>query len=200
MAGRPLSSAGKDIAGRMVKLASTIEGASAETVKASAERAKKAQLEQMRRDSGGDLMLSGVNRAKGKPGNAKIGVSYRVRKATGFDVGATAFVKATGPLQIINNDTSGRVIRSAWSTGRGTVGRTRVARKGFVGPVLPGQFSEGGRRAVLKLPDGNFRRAVRHPGTDGKDTWQKGRPAAEREVSKTMRTRTTTVIRKGMRP
>lgn len=197
---RPLSSAGRDIASRMTKLASSIETGSYETVKQSAEVAKKRQLDRMRTDSGGDLMLSGVNAAKGRGGNAKIGVSYRVRKDSGVGVGASAFVKATGPLQIINNDTQGRVIRSAYSTGRGTVGRQRVARRGFVGPVLPGQFAEGGRRAVLNIPGVGFRRSARHPGTQGKSTWQEGRKRAEPDITKSMRSRTTTVIRKGMRP
>lgn len=196
---RPLSSAGNDIAGRMTKLAKTIEGASVDTVKRSAEQAKRKQLAVMRRDSGGDLRLSGVNAAKGRGGNAPIGVSYRVRKDSGFGVGASAFVKATGPLQIINNDTAGRVIRSAYSTGRGTVGRARVARRGFVGPVLPGQFSEGGRRAVLNIPGVGFRRSARHPGTRGKQTWQVGRRDAEPAVAKSMKGRTTAVIAKGMK-
>lgn len=197
---KPLRAAGPDIGRRMQKLAATIEGASVDTVKASAEVAKKRQLDVMRRDSGGDLKLSGVNAAKGRGGNAKIGVNYRARKSTGIGVGATAFVKATGPLQIINNDTAGRVIRSAYSTGRATVSRRTVARRGFVGPVLPGQFSEGGRRAVLNIPGVGFRRSARHPGTKGKQTWQRGRKQAEPDVAKSMRGRTTATIKRGMRP
>lgn len=197
---KPMRAAGPDIGRRLQKLASTIEGGSFDTVKASAEVAKKQQLAVMRRDSGGDLRLSGVNAAKGRGGNAKIGVNYRVRKASGIGVGASAFVKATGPLQIINNDTQGRVIRSAYLRGRGAAGRGRVARRGFVGPVLPGQFAGAGRRAVLRLPDGGFRQSVRHPGTKGKNTWQLGRKQAEPDVAKSMRGRTTATIKRGMRP
>lgn len=181
----------------MHKLARTIEGGSVETVKRSAEIAKAEQLAQIRKDSGGDLRLSGVNKAKGRAGNAKLNVRYRVRKNS--VVGATAFVTAVGPLQIINNDTAGRVIRSAWSQ---NLHRTRNVKgsnsRGFVGPVLPGQFG-GGRRAVLQLPDGNFRRSVRHPGTKGKGTWQAGRKKAEPKIRDAMSKRTTTVIAKGMK-
>lgn len=197
---KQMRSAGGDIARRMQKLAATIEGGSVDTVKASAEVAKREQLVRMRRDSGGDLKLSGVGAAKGRGGNAPIGVSYRVKKESGIGVGATAFVQATGPLQIINNDTAGRVIRSAYSKGRATVSRRTVARRGFVGPVLPGQFSEGGRRAVLNIPGIGYRRSARHPGTKGKQTWQLGRRDAEPKIAKSMSKRTTTTIKRGMKP
>lgn len=196
---KPISAAGPDIAGRMVKFAKAIEGASVDTVKAAAEAAKAEQLKRMRADSGGDLRLSGVNRRKGRAGNTRIGVSYRVRKASGVGVGATALVRATGPLQIINNDTTGRVIRSAYS--RNTRRAKRIkgsSARGFIGPVLPGQF-DGGRKAVLNIPGIGYRRSVRHPGTKGKQTWQLGRRDAEPKIRERMGKRTTAVIARGMK-
>ena len=170
----------------MANFAKTIEAGSVDTVKRSAEVAKAEQLKRMKSDSGGDLKLSGVNKAKGRAGNAAIGVNYKVGP------GATAVVKATGPLQIINNDTQSRRIGSAWAGG------TRARRSVAIGPVAASS-SGGGRRAVLNTPFG-FRRSVRHPGTKGKDTWQLGRRDAEPKIRKTMSTRTTAVIAKGMKP
>lgn len=193
------ASIGADIAGRVLKLAKVVESGSVETVKAAAEAAKAEQLKRMRADSGGDLKLSGVNKAKGRAGNAKIGVSYRVRKAAGVGVDATAMIRATGPLQIINNDTAGRVIRSAYSTNTRRTKRVKGgSSRGFVGPVLPGQFA-GGRKAVLNIPGVGFRRSARHPGTKGKDTWQVGRKAAEPKIRAQMSKRTTTTLAKAMK-
>lgn len=181
----------------MANFAKAIEQGSAETVKRSAEVAKAEQLRRMRADSGGDLKLSGVNAAKGRAGNAKINAKYKLTKGTGGS--ATALITAEGPLQIINNDTSGHVIRSAWGAGtRG--GRGGRGTRGFTGPVLPGQFGGGGRggKAVLNTPFG-FRRSVRHPGTKGKQTWQLGRRDAEPKIRTSMSKRTTAVIAKGMK-
>ena len=182
---------GPDLGKVLTRFARTIESASVDTVSAAAGKAKVEQLKVMRRDSGGDLKLSGVGRSKGRPGGAKIGVNYKVHKASVFGVSATASIKATGPLPLINNDTAGRVIRSAYSRGR--------ARRGFVGPTTSGQF-RGDRRAVLNIPGIGFRRSARHPGTKGKDTWQRGRKQAEPVILKAMTTRTTATIKRGMKP
>jgi hypothetical protein len=101
------------------------------------------------------------------------------------DGGASGFISATGPLQIINNDTAGHVIRSAYSKGR--------RRKGFVGPTASGQF-RGDARAVLNIPGIGFRRSARHPGTKGKNTWERGRQKAEPQIVKTMRKNTTAAL------
>lgn len=180
---------GPDLGARMVKFAKTIERGSAATVKASAEVAKAEQLRRMRTDSGGDLRLSGVNKARGRAGNTRIGVSYRLNRD---GLTASATVKATGPLQIINNNTKARRIASAYAGG------SRAARSVAVGPILP-RADQGGRRAVLNTPFG-FRRSVRHPGTTGKQTWQVGRRAAEPKIRTEMGKRTSKTIIEGMRP
>lgn len=189
---------GPDLGKRIVKLTQAVEKGRVDAVKRSAEKAKAEQLSVIRADSGGDLMLSGVNKSKGRPGNAKLSVNYRVRSS---GLTATALLKATGPLQIISNDTSGRVIRSAYSSNvRGTAARRRGGARGFIGPVVPGQFAGGGRKAVLNIPGVGFRRSARHPGTKGKDTWQRGRKKAEPVIAVEMRKSTTGTIAKGMKP
>lgn len=183
-----MSLKGPKLTSVLANFAKAVEAGSVDTVKRSAEMAKAEQLKRMKADSGGDLKLSGVNKAKGRAGNAPIGASYKVTKSGST---ATAVVKATGPLQIINNDTQSRRIGSAWAGG------TRARRSVAVGPVAASS-SGGGRRAVLNTPFG-FRRSVRHPGTTGKDTWQLGRGDAEPKIRQTMSKRTTAVISKGMR-
>lgn len=195
-------SIGGDVAKRVVKLAKAVEQGSFDTVKKAAEIAKAEQLKRMRADSGGDLKLSGVGRAKGKPGNAAIGVNIKVSKASGFGVDATAVVRATGPLQLINNDTAGRVIRSAYQSGqyrKSSKGRGGVVASQFIGPALPGATFTGDRRAVLNIPGIGFRRSARHPGTKGKGTWQVGRKAAEPKIRQAMSKRTTTTLAKAMK-
>ena len=184
---------GPNLGAGLVKMARKIEDETKETVKASATLAKGVQLKKIRSDSGGDGKLSGVNKAKGRPGDTAVGARYRV-EARGSS--AQAFLFATGPLQIINNDTVGRVIRSTYSFGNG--------RKGLIGPAAPGQFTaRKGRmigpvltnQAVLNIPGVGFRKSARHPGTKGKQTWQQGRKTAEPVIRSSMSKRTQNIIK-----
>ena len=97
----------------------------------------------------------------GKRG-ARIGVRYDVRG------NGEAIVRATGPYQLIERDTSGHVEPK---------GRRR------------------GRSKVLHIPGIGFRRTVRHPGTKGKHPFERAvreyTPKApkvfQREVAQAMR-------------
>lgn len=187
---------GPSIAKGMAKMSKVVQAKSLDTLKAAGDAGQKVHEAVIRKDSGGDGKLSGVGAAKGRPGNAKVGAKFKVEKR---GTSPSGVLTATGPLQIINNDTAGRVIRSAYLYG----GRGN-ARKGMIGPVLPGAFSarRGGfvgpvlsHKAVLRLPDGGFRQSVRHPGTKGKQTWQKGSKAARPVVTKVMSSRTTNVLK-----
>jgi hypothetical protein len=129
--------------------------------------------------TGGDGRLSGV----GKSG-ARLGVRS---KPEGTAANGRFFISATGPWQIIENDTGGRVIRSRYARGR--------RRKGFIGPVAAGQF-KGGDRAVLNIPGVGFRRSARHPGTKGKKPWARGVASAKPYVTREVENRTVTAIRK----
>jgi hypothetical protein len=185
---------GPKIGAHLVKMAKVIEGASVETVTLAADRAAKLQEARIKRDSGGDSKLSGVGAAKGRPGNASVGVRVKVYKSK---TRPSALIAATGPLQIINNDTAGHVIRSTRVKGR--------QRKGFVGPTLPGQFSRKNQigpslRPVINIPGIGFRASARHPGTKGKQTWQHGRTKAEPAIAKTMRSRTFNVVKGAAKP
>lgn len=145
------------------------------TVKAGEAAADK-QRDVLRSDSGGDLSLSGVNKSKGRAGGAKIDAKSKLLRAGKHNV--TAEVRAVGPVPLIDANTKPRRIASAYAGG------TRAARSVAFGPVLPGA-NRGGRRAVLKTPFG-FRRSVRHPGTKGKGTWNKGKNDALREAGQTI--------------
>lgn len=171
-----------------LKMAKVIEGASAETVSAAADRAAKLQDERIKRDSGGDNVLSGVGKG------TRVGVRVNVNKRK---TSPTALVAASGPLQIINNNTAGHVIRPKGVTGR--------QRRGFIGPTLPGQFRArniiGPQKApVLNIPGIGFRRSARHPGTRGKQTWQRATKRAYPAATKIMRGRTWNVVKGAARP
>lgn len=181
----------------MIRTARAVESGRKATVAKAADVAKTEQLKVMRPDSGGDLRLSGVGRAKGRAGNARIGVQVKMKGS------GEASVRASGPLQIINNDTGGRVIRSAYQSGR--YRRASKMRGGgvasqFIGPALPGVTFTGDRRAVLNIPGVGYRRSARHPGTKGKQTWQRGQEKATPKILKALGENMTNIIHKAARP
>ena len=108
--------------------------------------------------SGGDLKLSGV----GKKG-ARIGARYNVGGA-GED--AKSLVYATGPVQLIENDTKAGPRPHKRRRGRG--------RKRFIGPIQSGY----------------------HPGTKGKHPWAKGVAAAVPGVKRLLEARSELVLRR----
>lgn len=139
--------------------------------------------------SGGDSKLSGVG-----PKGAKVGVRFDMARGS-FD--PEALLKATGPMQLIESDTSGHVIRSRHATG--------YKRRGFVGPTLPGQFrvknTFGPKLSpVLNIPGIGYRRSARHPGTRGKHPWQKGKDRARPVETRIMRGATWDIIKKAAKP
>jgi hypothetical protein len=185
---------GPKIGAHFLKMARTIEGASVETVTAAAAKAADEQNDRIRRDSGGDGVLSNVGAGNNRAGGTKVGVRVKVDKSKSRP---SALIAATGPLQIINNDTAGHVIRSTRAKGRG--------RKGFVGPTLPGQFGRGKQvgpslRPVINIPGVGARASARHPGTKGKNTWQDGRRKAEPIIAKAMRQTTFNVVKGAAKP
>jgi hypothetical protein len=189
---------GPKLGAHILKMAKVIEGASVETVTKSADRAAKLQEARIKRDSGGDSKLSGVNASKGRGGNAAVGVKVTVNKSK---TSPSALVAATGPLQIINNNTAGHVIRSAYLSGGGL--RSGTSKKfgqlsQAAGPGLSfgrGNFIGPRKAEVINIPGVGFRRSARHPGTKGKQTWQLGRKTAEPVIRKEMSGRTFNVVK-----
>lgn len=179
---------GPDLAGLMVNMGKAVGAGSKATVSTAALAAKRIHEREIARVAGNDMSLSGVGAAKGRKGNTKVGVRFKLE---GDSNAPQAFIKATGPLHIVERDTDGHVIRSAYSKGK--------RRKGFVGPATAGQFS-GGRNAAVNIPGVGFRRSARHPGTTGQHPWRKGTVKAAPVIRKTMSGRTATIIKKAARP
>lgn len=188
---------GPSIAKGMVKLSKAVSSASIDTLRAAGEEAAKAHEAVIKRDSGGDMALSGVGRRRGRPGNAKVGARFKVEKRGANPSGV---VTATGPLHIINNTMRGHIVRSSYLYGsRGGVSRvgiegprmvTSSARRGrFIGPVQA-------RRAVINIPGVGYRASAMHPGSKGKNTWRRGSRDAHPKIREQMSKRTTAVIRK----
>lgn len=174
---------------RLRKTAAVLERGNKNTLNQAALAAKKTIVARMMRDTGGDGVLSGVGR-----NGRRLDVSYKLE---GTASNPRAFIKALGPWPLIENNTRGRVIRSRHSVVRGSSGRGRLARAGFVGPLLPGQV-QGNRRAVLNIPGIGYRRSARHPGTKGKKTFAKGRQASAPIVTQILRKRSTEIVKAGV--
>ena len=108
---------------------------------------------------GPDMRMSGASRGKA---GAKVGARYKVYAKAGDPV---AYIRATGPLQLIERDTQAHTITAR--------GRTRKKRgKGF----------RAGAKA-LTVGTG-FRVRVEHPGTRGKHPFERGVELAGKDTKK----------------
>ena len=106
--------------------------------------------------SGGDSRLSNVGR-----GGANVGARFDVKPGTG---GATALVRATGPLQLLDNPTSPHQIMT-----KVRKGRSKASRGAFYEALFGGSGGFSGMKP-LRTPYGP-RYRVKHPGTSGKRTF-----------------------------
>ena len=151
-----------EFTGKIAAAGKAIEKSGPEIITDAALEAKKITLGEIR-DVVPDLRMSGVR-------NARVNVRYDVKGT----VNPTALIKATGPLHLVEHDTSAHRIPKA-----------------------------GGRRRrkvkTLRLPSGLYRRSVTHPGTKGQRPFAKGRDKAERKVVALMGNRTTRVVREVFR-
>lgn len=145
-----------DIAARVKKIDAAIKNGEREMLTAGAVAAKRAQLEVMQRDAGGDLRLSHV----GKRG-ARIGARFDL-------VAGEAFVKATGPVPLLAN------------------------------PTKPHTIPRAGRRRPkgLLIPGVGVRASVNHPGTKGKDTWNRGRESAQPKIRAAIGEKSDAIVRR----
>jgi hypothetical protein len=105
----------------------------------------------------------------------------RVRSGKGAAIGArydlrgmgresTAEVKATGPVPLIANPSKAHVIPK-----------------------------KGRRRKVLAIPGIGVRASAQHPGTRGKDTWNRGREKAEPKIKTVIGRNTDQAVTKAFR-
>ena len=182
----------KALADKLRAAAGSMEAAQAATVKQVAEQSKATILANIRSATGGDQLLSGAKRPapgprksgkKRTPREKKIGVSYRVRDGVN---GPTALVRATGPLQLVENDVKPHFVVSRFAvanaysqvitTGKraGKTRKGRNTREARIASVAFGLGSVGGgRRAVLNLGGGTYRRwTTSH--SQGRHPWRRG--------------------------
>jgi hypothetical protein len=95
---KPLSQLPADLTKRVTRIDKAINDSIRDTVRAAAIAAKDAQLDEMRGDTGGDLILSRVRSGKG----ARIGTRYDL---TGTGKNTLATIRATGPVPLVANPT-----------------------------------------------------------------------------------------------
>jgi len=188
------STMARDVAAMTLRLAKAVESGSVGTVTTAAAKAVEVQRATIKSVSGGDMKLSNVGAAKGRAGGAAVGASYKVTRKGAFP---EVTLKATGPLHLVERDTAGHVIRSAWGKGGGrrsgkskTFGRLSQA----AGPGL----SFGG--GAINIPGIGFRASARHPGTKGQYPWRNGYQKAQPQIQKIMRSRTFNVVKQGAKP
>lgn len=154
------------LVGKIDQFAQAVPAANRKATLQAAMVVKKSTLDRMRVASGGDLKLSGV----GKKG-ARIGVRYDING----QVSANALVKATGPVQLVENRTHAHVIGPKGVKGgkrlkNGTRNRTGMSQRQRA-------IDEGTavyKRGQVLFFGGRFSAYAYHPGTAGKHPWAKG--------------------------
>ena len=119
------------------------------------------------RASGGDSRLSGMASKKtGKGG--KVGARYDMAKAGTHGRSASALVRATGPLHILDSPTRRHQVMASVKKGRSSKSKAgRAQREAFYNAIFGG---EGGFSGVkpLAFKGGGFAYRAQHPGTRGK--------------------------------
>lgn len=155
-----LSKAGPDFARRASRVATAVERGRRATLLEAGKVGKKEHVDLLRRDSGGDLRLSGV----GKRG-ARIGARFDTERDS-------VTFKATGPVHFLAHPMSPH----------------RIPKE-----------RKRGRRRVVVIPGVGVRAWAHHPGTRGKDSWNRAFPEARRKVSKVMLDEYGNIIRQAMR-
>lgn len=140
---------------------------------------EKAVAPRIKAATGGDGKLSGMG-----PKARRITVVTR-------STGAGALVKVNGPAQLIENDVDKHYVVSKYAKGAQRVGangrKLRSTRRSRIASVAFGQGAAGGgRRAVLNLGNGQFRRwTVAY--SKGRHPWRHGVRASRARAVQEMR-------------
>jgi hypothetical protein len=165
----------EQFARQMATLGARMERNVADSVGKAAQVVKGSVEAQMRSAVGNDLRMSGVGRS-----GARIGVRYDVKGSRN----PTAFLRATGPVQLVERDTIAHTILPR-SVGRAQ-GRSKAARRAAKQDLYNALFgaSVGSGATPLKIGGDRFAYRVKHPGTKGKHPFEKGvdraAPAAQK--------------------
>lgn len=103
------------MAHEVAKAAKRVRTLPQEMVKAGVKAANKPLLESYKRDTGGDLLLSGLRRS-GRRGRLRVTTSVR-GSGTGGIVRGRAMVRPAGPASWLNSGTAPRPQGSGWHPG-----------------------------------------------------------------------------------
>jgi hypothetical protein len=146
------------------KLAGTIPAMQKAAANQSALLVKTVALEHLGTAVGSDLVMSGAGK------NAKLGVRYDVGQKGQAET--SAFIKATGPWQLIESRNRPHLIGPKNARGVSARGRAvRVSRTKRLAAIDSGtaMYRQGD---VLHFANGSYRRWSAHPGTKGKYPWR----------------------------
>lgn len=174
----------KQLSAKMTQAGRRVDRASREAIETAAAETKRVTVGLMAEATGGDLVLSGTTRTTGpkrttKAGTkGKIGVRYKLEQRT---TGAQAFVAATGPAQLVENDVKKHPVVSRYArtaegvqyvTKKGAVRSSRANRQVRGIAVMAGIATTGDRRAVLHWGSRYARYTV--ASSKGRHPWKRG--------------------------
>lgn len=173
---------------KLRQAATAMEQAELLAVKAISQLVKDEGTRQLRRATGGDLVLSGTGRSTiGRDSKArkskekKLSIGYNVRPGAR---GPSSLLGVRGPMPLVENDQDRHIVTSRFAraanfqttvlTGK-NAGKTRKARNTIdsrTATVLFGGQLGGDRRAVLNFGNGTYRRWTTAK-SKGRRPWQK---------------------------
>lgn len=179
MAGR--SPSGDPIFRRLEQLPVVIHAAQRQVADDAGRLIAQTTEKRIREASGGDGVLSGMMRATGTRSTRKpkpMGTFHRVEPRPG---GFQAYVRATGPVHLVEHDVARHIVVSRWAKGAGytrttKAGKTvqgRSTRESRVASVAFGLGAAGGgRRAVLHW--GSVFARYSYASSKGRQPWKRG--------------------------
>lgn len=181
----------KQLSSKMTQAGRKVDRASREAIELAAGETKRVTVGLMAKATGGDLVLSGMTRTTGpkrstSANRGKVGVRYKVEQRT---AGAQAFVSATGPAHLVENDVKKHPVVSRYArtsegvqyvTKGGAVRKSRTNRQVRGIAVMAGIATTGDRRAVLHWGNRYARYTV--ASSKGRHPWERGMDAMRPRV------------------
>lgn len=183
----------RQLSAKMTQAGQKVDRASRQAIDLAAAETKRVTLGLMAQATGGDLILSGTTRTTGPKRTTKatgtkgkIGVRYKIEQRP---AGAQAFVAATGPAQLVENDVKKHPVVSRYAkaservqyvTRGGSVRTSRANRQVRGIAVMAGIATTGDRRAVLHWGNRYARYTV--ASSKGRHPWERGMTAMRPRV------------------